>query len=58
MATACMAVFRFADHFKIVFEFQYPSKFAAHDPVVVRQQDSDSFHDTITPQSLVLNERL
>ena len=39
-----MAVFRFADHFKIVFEFQYLSKFLAHDPVVVRQQDSDSFH--------------
>ena len=38
------AIFRFADHFNIVFEFQYLSKFPAHDPVVVRQQDTDSFH--------------
>jgi hypothetical protein len=39
-----MAVSRFADHFKVVFEFQCPSKLPAHDAVVVGQQDSDSFH--------------
>ena len=39
-----MAVFRFADHFKIVFEFQYLSNFPANERVVVRQQDSDFFH--------------
>jgi hypothetical protein len=42
--TILSPVFRFADDFKIVFDFQYPSKFPAHDPVVVREQDGDSFH--------------
>ncbi len=39
-----VAVFRFADHFKISFEFQNFSKFRTHDLVVVREQDGDSFH--------------
>jgi len=38
------AVFRFADHVKIVFKFQNLFEFLAHDPVVIRQQDGDSFH--------------
>ena len=39
------AVFRFADHVKIVFKFQNLFEFLAHDPVVIRQQDGDSFHE-------------
>jgi hypothetical protein len=39
-----MAVFRFADHFNIGFEFQNLSEFFAHNPIVVSQQDSDLFH--------------
>jgi hypothetical protein len=39
-----MPVLRYPDHFKIVFEFQNPFEFLAYYPVVVRQQDSDSFH--------------
>ena len=38
------AVFRFADHFNIAFEFQHLAKPLAHDHVVFGQQDSDSFH--------------
>jgi hypothetical protein len=39
-----MSVFCFADHFEIVFQFQNFSEFSAHDPIVIRQQDFDSFH--------------
>ena len=38
------AVLRFADHFKVVFEFQHLAKTFAHNRVVFRQQNSDSFH--------------
>ena len=40
-----MAVFRFADHFKVVFAFQNLSNIPTHERVVVRQQDSDSLHE-------------
>jgi hypothetical protein len=39
------AIFRFADHFQIGFEFQNFFKLPADSPVVVRQQDNDSHHD-------------
>ena len=38
------AVFRFADHFEIVFQLQYLAKPFAHNRVVFGQQNSDSFH--------------
>jgi hypothetical protein len=38
------AVFRFTDHFEVVFQLQYLAKTLTHDRVVFSQQNSDSFH--------------
>ena len=37
-------IFRFANHFEVVFEFQKLSDCVAHYLVIVRQQDFNSFH--------------
>ena len=39
------AVLRFAGHFEIVFQFEHLAKSFAHDRMVFRQQNSDSFHN-------------
>ena len=38
------AVLRFADHFKIVFQFEHLAETLAHDRMVFGQQNSDFFH--------------
>jgi hypothetical protein len=38
------AVFRFADHFEVVFQLQQSCETLTHDRVVFGQQNSDSFH--------------
>ena len=38
------AVLRFADDFKIVFEFEHLAETLAHDHVIFGEQDGDSFH--------------
>ena len=41
------AVLRFADHFKVVFQFEHLAETLAHDRMVFGQQDSDSFHKSV-----------
>ena len=53
------AVLRFADHFEVVFQFEHLAKSLAHDRVVFRQQNSDSFHsDSRFPARLGLREEI
>ena len=52
-----MAVLGFADHFEVTLTFQDISELLAHGPVIVCQQDGDSFHDTLTLQTVVRKER-
>lgn len=53
--TRLASVFRFPNHFEIVFEFQYPFKFLAHDSVIIRQQNGDAFHEYGYTTNTVLN---
>jgi len=51
------AVLRFAGHFEVVFEFEHLAKRLAHDHVVFRQQNSNSFHQSIYLAAVAIGGR-